>query len=275
MRRVTPAQLLGTWRVWSCSLEVHLTPCIVSCPPGDGSDVLVNPANERLEGTTFTPGECARQFGPRTTVLYPTQVVDGLVHGARGGDSSADDSVGAEGMAAACAELPELDEEGTRCRTGDTVVTRAHGELLQSYRHVVHAAAPFFGDRHWKRLLTSCFTQALHQADLQKAKTVALPLLGAGARGAPPAQAVAVAVAAVGEWGDRRSPQLDLRPLCVRFVVQDDEVANAMTEHCDASFRRISAYPSSVETARRALTLTAFSSETEGLPGDPPSQTEG
>ena len=56
---VSLTRLVATWHAPTSRLpvELHLTPCIVTNPPGVGAwcDALVNPANERLAGTRFTP----------------------------------------------------------------------------------------------------------------------------------------------------------------------------------------------------------------------------
>ena len=54
-------------RGWSSprlTIEVHRTACIMTHPPGGetANDALVNPANERLAGTRFTPEECWRNL---------------------------------------------------------------------------------------------------------------------------------------------------------------------------------------------------------------------
>ena len=103
---------LDQWRAWSAqklpgrpackyvrgwegaplSIEVHRTACIVTHPPGGegANDALVNPANERLAGTRFTPDECWLElYGDPTSgaalsfddryLTYPFQTIDGLV----------------------------------------------------------------------------------------------------------------------------------------------------------------------------------------------------
>ena len=92
----------------------------------------------------------------------------------------------------------------------------------------MHACAPFYHDERWRALLLSCFTNALNVADVQGAKSVAVPLLGAGARGAPFAEVATVAAQAMYEWKGRGA----LRE--ARFAVQDDEVAEAVATAMDA-----------------------------------------
>ena len=79
------------------SLEVFISPCVVAFPPfpprsNDSSHAhaavaLINPANERLEGAKFSPGDAHKYLPPlaggdafRYPLVYPEQCVDGLVH---------------------------------------------------------------------------------------------------------------------------------------------------------------------------------------------------
>jgi hypothetical protein len=77
------------WVSRRLTIEVHRTACIVTHPPAGErlNDALVNPANERLAGTRFTPDECWRElYGDPLTgrwardyATYPFQSIDGLV----------------------------------------------------------------------------------------------------------------------------------------------------------------------------------------------------
>ena len=77
------------WVSRRLTIEVHRTACIVTHPPAGErlNDALVNPANERLAGTRFTPDECWRElYGDPLTgrwardyATYPLQSIDGLV----------------------------------------------------------------------------------------------------------------------------------------------------------------------------------------------------
>ena len=189
--------------------------------------MLLCPANERLEGTQFTPGECAKHLAPGTNLIYPPQVIDGLVHGARGDSSSGD---GAD-LAAAIAALPTVEVGGVRCPTGGAVSTAAYGELRESYIDIVHCAAPFFGpDRQrWRGLLLSCFSNAFAVAEECGAKSIAVPLLGAGARGAPADEVATIAAASMSRWDGLGSLRL------ARVAVQDEEMAHLVTKAMDAA----------------------------------------
>eukprot|EP00322_Chrysochromulina_rotalis_P031658 CAMPEP_0115883516 /NCGR_PEP_ID=MMETSP0287-20121206/29606_1 /TAXON_ID=412157 /ORGANISM="Chrysochromulina rotalis, Strain UIO044" /LENGTH=213 /DNA_ID=CAMNT_0003339719 /DNA_START=165 /DNA_END=802 /DNA_ORIENTATION=- len=183
MRRISPTKLVAAYRSASLRVEVCVVPCIVTSPPGH-CDAIVNAANERLQGTGFTPSECAVRLRGEGLV-YPPQVVDGLVAEAGGVE-----------LAAACHALPELAPGGIRCRVGTAVTTPAFGELLASYSHVVHAVAPLYDELEselWRKDLTAAFVAAFSHADALNLGTIAVPLLGAGARGAPPEEAAEVA----------------------------------------------------------------------------------
>lgn len=191
------AKKLGAWLTRSgLKLELHLTHDIVSLPPGGWCDALVNPANEALVGTKLPyfpmkvdpPNElrsnewCGMEVGEH--MFYPIQVVDGLVH-----------ATGGREMLQMCQLLPEL-EPGVRCRVGSAVSTPATGELRQSFAHVVHTVPPMYAAVNWKVQLARCYEAALSVASCPtvQARTLASPLLGAGARGAPFAEAAKVAV---------------------------------------------------------------------------------
>ena len=95
-------------------LELCLTPCIVSHPPG-ACDALLNPANERLDGTQFDPSTAARTF--ESTIIYPAQVVDGLVT-----------ELGGTELYRVLQALP-CAADGSRCATGHALATPSGGEL--------------------------------------------------------------------------------------------------------------------------------------------------
>ena len=196
------------------SVEVHVTPCIVTMPPGDDCSVLVNPANERLVGTQFSPSEAnAELLG--SGIIYPPQAVDGLVT-----------ELGGPELRAAC-------EAHGACEAGSAVVTAAFGELLVCYQHIVHTVAPFYGSPEWAAQLRGAYRAAFAAAASLEtpASVIAVPLLGSGARGAPMGEAAAVAASALLPWGPWGRPAaghgkggID----CVRFATQDDQRADAL-----------------------------------------------
>ena len=228
LRTVSPNVRLASWVTASrLRVEVHITPCIVTSPPAACSAraaALVNPANERLQGTQFTPSECNWRLAPGTTLIYPPQVVDGIVS-----------ELGGAALAEARAALP-ADSDDVRCQTGHAVVTAAFGELVACYDLVVHACAPFY-DRcrreDWLVRTMSCYHAAFDAAAAAGASTLAVPLLGAGARGAPTADAAEAAVAATTSWAKDAGV---LRAAC--FGVQQEEVALALADRLDAVLSR-------------------------------------
>lgn len=277
---------------------------------------LLNPANERLVGTLFTPSEAnARLLGEG--LIYPCQSVDGLVA-----------EFGGSELARACQALP-VTEPGTgeRCPVGEAVLTPAFGELVASFDILIHTvaripinpllpsnalsakaqlpvsppavptlshdparttrerkplpssiagvamsctltqpprsagdalrpqlcfpssafltrkraflqtqAAPFWGDAKWPLQLGSCYDAALSLALQHGVGSLAAPLLGAGARGAPPSEAARVAASAVAAWMGRdatsslkraTAPKRSL-PLLF-FAVPDEHNARALS----------------------------------------------
>ena len=190
------------WVSRRLTIEVHRTACIVTHPPAGerSNDALVNPANERLAGTRFTPDECWRElYGDPLTgrwardyATYPFQSIDGLVT-----------EFGGDGL---LRELEAVEEvRGVRCPAGGAVLTRSHGELKELYGALLHAVAPFYpGEAEaaaeaatvdwvasvdgpgqgWEATLTRTYRASLDEAMRHGLRSVAMPLLGAGARGA-------------------------------------------------------------------------------------------
>ena len=52
---------VGSWLARDLRIELHITPCVVMHPPPQ-CEALLNPANEQLVGTRFTPAECVRNL---------------------------------------------------------------------------------------------------------------------------------------------------------------------------------------------------------------------
>lgn len=219
------------WTSPNITIEVHRTACIVTHPPGDSRcNALVNPANERLVGTRFSPEQCWKElYGDplhgrwdSDLATYPFQSIDGLVTEFGGGE-----------LQAALEALPD-DGSGVRCPTGSAVVTRRCGELNEMFDAVVHAVPPFYrlapDSSSWAGELTRSYHAAFEAAQLEGLTTLAVPLMGTGARGSElPRQAHALDVAAraavswcgVGGRGDL---------LVARFGVQDSSTAHALAE---------------------------------------------
>jgi O-acetyl-ADP-ribose deacetylase (regulator of RNase III) len=192
--------------------------------------VLVNPANERLEGTEFsyfprggpTPeherGWNSSWWGGMTAgdgMLYPTQTVDGRVH-AEGG---------LELKEALHLVRTAASSNFTTFSFGTAHETLAFGSLLRyGLTHVVHTVTPFHSTPHSHQLLASCYQTALDTAATSgvvaggassRSRIVAVvPLLGAGTRGFPVDEAVNVGALAVETWLAEQRAQ----PTLVRLV---------------------------------------------------------
>jgi O-acetyl-ADP-ribose deacetylase (regulator of RNase III) len=243
MRVVSPDTLRASWRTNSgLRVSLHLTPCIVTSPPGNVRGALANAANERLQGTAFTPSQCSRRL-LGNTIVYPPQTVDGLVHELGGAALAADlllvpPAKVQKAPRAGADNLPDL----VRCVTGGAVVTKAFGELLTCYTNIVHACAPFYDDDNWQQRLRSCYHATLDVSEMAGISQLALPLLGAGARGAPVAHASRVAAGAIASWSGRGVLQ------DARFGVQEEDVASDLAEALDAKLGPQEKQRASVET---------------------------
>eukprot|EP00908_Phaeocystis_cordata_P024281 Transcript_675.p2 GENE.Transcript_675~~Transcript_675.p2 ORF type:complete len:174 (-),score=52.46 Transcript_675:43-564(-) len=148
----------------------------------------------------------------------------------------------------------EARAEGVRCPTGGAVVTRSHGELLELYSALVHAVPPFYRGpqeaEQWEAGLTAAYRSALDAAAQYKLGTLALPLLGSGARGAgaelPIADALRVAAGAVVGWPGDAANGADADAdatvaglhLTARFGVQDSSTAHALADAVEAAIAR-------------------------------------
>ena len=221
---------------------VSVVDCLVTLPPPalssrssslmsgrGGVQVLVNSANETLVGPQLAYFErglpAAQQQPPKELgasnwgslsaidgsgrLLYPAQCMDGVVAIEGGAELRAD-----------CARI--VDQSGG-CKVGEAVATPARGRLEGRWHHIVHACAPFYHHRddgpdpEWRRLLTNTYASALAAAFSLRATAVFLPLLGAGARGAPLNETCEVAALAVA--GQLHVPAHDTE---VHFGVRGD-----------------------------------------------------
>jgi O-acetyl-ADP-ribose deacetylase (regulator of RNase III) len=204
------------------SIEIWKTPCIVS-KFGKQSDancsILVNPANPQLSGVTqfpyFPRGGPVPKTPPRISahhimgyvtewggmdvgngMLFPVSVIDGLVH-LHGGWK----------LQAECKWL-YMKHGGEPCPVGSAVRTSAgNGTLAVHYDTIIHTTPPFYQyHEEPERRLGECYQSALEMAFAQQKGIcrVAIPLLGAGARGFPVEVAVRVAGENVWNWCNQR-----------------------------------------------------------------------
>ncbi|GBG29495.1 Core histone macro-H2A.1 [Hondaea fermentalgiana] len=193
--------------------------------------VLVNPANERLEGTKcpyfprggplpvaeqhgWTSGWGGMEAGPN--MLYPAQTIDGRVH--------------AEGGAALREDLRNLQAKanGAPLELGSAVRSSAPGRLADlGFDAIVHVAVPFCDEPEAETLLQASFFNGLACAfgtfsDASEIRIVDLPLLGSGARGFSRQASVMALSRALGETKVPTSVRL-------RLVVADAGSDDAAT----------------------------------------------
>jgi O-acetyl-ADP-ribose deacetylase (regulator of RNase III) len=123
-------------------------------------------------------------------MLFPVSVVDGLVH-----------QLGGWTLQAELALKRMLSRQpcpvGTACQT-----TGGTGELSQEFDSIIHTTPPFYVDKESEILLQQCYERAFQLAfeGLSEEKRVAVPLLGAGARGFPTDVAIDIAARAATAW---------------------------------------------------------------------------
>lgn len=168
----------------------------------------------------------------RDYATYPFQSVDGLVT----------EFGGAELKLAL--EAHHADPvSGVRCPVGSAKVTRRCGELAELFDAVIHAVPPMYrlmpDARSWVEQTTSTYHAAFDVAQREGLATLAVPLLGMGARGAdvPKPTALKVAAHAALSWRGGRSGRSGHgghgghgRRLTARFGVQDSTTAHALSE---------------------------------------------
>jgi len=196
------------------SIEIWITTCIVT--NSENASVLINPSNPDLSGVSnfpyfprggpvpnkvdsmhkdWQPLGFVSQWGGMEVgsgMLYPIQVVDGLVH-----------QLGGLQLQAECRLKKTMSFGSDACPIGKAVMTSAgNDKLRETYDYVVHTTPPFFKyDEEPHKLLQSCYREALSLSfSLPKCSRVATPLLGAGARGFPVKDAIKIAAVSVQEW---------------------------------------------------------------------------
>ena len=162
-------------------------------------------------------------------MLYPAQVVDGLVHQHGGSELR-------EALNAAPVLEHRADGDHVRCRLGDVMLTSAPAALSALFDIICHTPPPFYNQssakqqcaaNQWASQLASCYIASLRSSVRAAANAgsnelvVATPILGAGARGAPTKEAARVLVRAF------RSPQASeivvtqMREVVIRVVLAD------------------------------------------------------
>jgi len=230
---------------------------------------LVNPANEQLQGTVLpyfpmagpppkelnTTNWGGMDAGPG--MFYATQSVDGIVS-----------MLGGAVLREKCSALPVNENEelhggggvatgGTgfvRCPVGAAVVTDAVGTdgLTEHYDAIIHAVPPLWpgcggstlDPEDARQMLQSCFAAAIRAGLADGCNIVTIPLLGAGARGAPvpvaiEAAAAAVAAAATASTNGGRDATPNQAAAVAELVVLEPSVAAGLVAAIDNQLTRL------------------------------------
>ncbi len=218
--------------VGKIAVEVWTTPCIVTAAPPrqPGAAALVVPANGDLVGTAqpyfpMPPGSPSVADQPTSTwgggsigqgAFYPVQVIDGIVT-----------QLGGRELRRLCADVP-VAPSGERCPTGGAVVTSAPAGLADPYGwdYLVHACPPLWQGPKDMALLESTYASAL-SAGTGVAQTLALPLLGCGARQAPAPLSISAAAKSVANVA---ADDGDKGQTVVQFVLREEHLAEQLAE---------------------------------------------
>lgn len=182
----TMASLRRSWGGFPLGrVELHLSPDIVAFPPRPQCAYLLYGANQDLCGPRFTPSEANRRL-KGVGLIYPEQCVDGAVTEQGGSE-----------LRSLLQDIA-IKPSGARLDPGDVVQTPAAGQLRLSFRSLLHACPPNFGAKSCHEQLQTCYMRAFALAWAQSSgredSIIASALLGAGARGFPPAAAVRAVV---------------------------------------------------------------------------------
>lgn len=177
-------------------------------------DFLLNPANEALVGAklpyfprggpvpTSTNADKnafkSSKWGGMDVgddMLYPVQVVDGMVHEQCG-------PALLHFLKSLPEEPPFEDDAGQRirCPVGTSVISPSFGSLKPYFGSILHTVSPFYRDPKWESKLLNCYFSSFQMAYKslrgQKEITIASVLVGSGARGIPVEEAARVAATA-------------------------------------------------------------------------------
>uniref|UniRef100_A0A7S2XRZ4 Macro domain-containing protein n=1 Tax=Attheya septentrionalis TaxID=420275 RepID=A0A7S2XRZ4_9STRA len=234
------------------SVEVWTTTCIVTnfgkIANGGNCHVLINPSNPELSGVKNFPYFPRGGPVPKESVksmhkdwqplgyvsnwggmevgngmLYAVSVVDGLVH-----------QLGGTRLEMECRVKGGF-WTTEKCPVGTAVVTSPGGEQLkQHYDAIVHTTPPFYS-HHSNPVenLKSCYREAFKAAfDLQTLRPrVALPLIGAGARGFPNDVAIEVAAYEAIHWRDSENDNsTEACEKIVSFGIPEQSIADALVD---------------------------------------------
>lgn len=156
-------------------------------------DVIVNAANNTLLGGSG---------------------VDGAIHRAAG-----------DKLLAKCKKIG-------RCETGDVKITKGYN---LSCKYIFHTVGPVWhgGRYREKELLTSCYRKSLLLAKRRRCKSIAFPLISAGAYGYPRALAIDTAIAVFKEFLEKNSMQIYLVLFDVKTMHTASEKFQEIKQYID------------------------------------------
>jgi O-acetyl-ADP-ribose deacetylase (regulator of RNase III) len=175
-------------------------------------------------------------------MLFPLNVVDGLVH-----------ELGGLQLAFHCLLLPKKKSQqeaggDDRCPVGCAVSTPPGGtRLAAEYNRIVHTVPPFYEhyDGDPNEALSNCYRNALTLCeqslrDGYSSLRIASPLLGAGGRGFPLQEAVAIAAKESLRWRDATHEDTDdTKERVLSFGIPQMDVATRfieMLKHLDDNY---------------------------------------
>ena len=129
--------------------------------------------------------------------------------------------------AAAGTKLAEALKKIGSCRTGSAVLTEAYG--ISQCKFIIHAVSPVWSGREEERqLLKQCYESIFRLTEEQGFRSVAMPVLSAGANGFPQEEAYTAATAAA-----RKFLASGKDEVMIYLVLFDEDMVDICTCHND------------------------------------------
>jgi O-acetyl-ADP-ribose deacetylase (regulator of RNase III) len=220
-------------------VTIYCCPDVVSKFEHDNNNVtvgLINPCNQTLSGTAlpyfpiggplpvlpdtvFSNSNSWGGMEAGSSMLYPAQAVDGVVH-----------MEGGSGLKNEIHKIPNIvldtkvgifeDEASSviniKVEVGNAVHTIATERLntVHGYRYIIHTPPPFFNGKNSSELLVKCYVSSIELCFVHRLNVDILccPLLGSGACGVPKDVAFQSFLRAIKEVEHRERPA-DTKPI--------------------------------------------------------------